>query len=290
MGIEVGGARGQADWIDSRVLQDTAKGGAELGVSIHQHITFADQETSVGSGQITSNLFHPAIVGVRRHARKVNPTGSQFHYEEQIVRDQATLAPDFDGGEIDGGEHVPMRFQKRLPGGLPLTLRGWLDAMLLQDVPHGRVGEAMAEVGERPLNAVVAPTGILGCQADDEVPELVGNGQSSGLLATSAIVPFLGDEQAVPAQDGVRRYQRADLGKKLAAKDLGFDSQPSALVVVEEDAMVAELFAEDLVFSAQVVDDLLLLAIDPACEDEEQELPRLQDEIHGRPGEVKGRS
>jgi hypothetical protein len=41
---------------------------------------------------------------------------------------------------------------------------------------------------------------------------------------------------------------------------------------------------------AQVVDDLLLLAIDPACQDEEQKLPRLQDEVQGSPedpGEIR---
>ena len=43
------------------------------------------------------------------------------------------------------------------------------------------------------------------------------------------------------------------------------------------------LTLEDLVFRAQVVDDLLLLAIDPACQDEEKKLPRLQDEVQGSP-------
>ena len=45
----------------------------------------------------------------------------------------------------------------------------------------------------------------------------------------------------------------------------------------------ASTLLEDLVFRAQVVDDLLLLAIDPACQDEEKQLPRLQDEVQGSP-------
>jgi hypothetical protein len=108
-------------------------------------------------------------------------------------------------------------------------------------------------------------------------------------LATSAIIPFLGDEQAVPTQDGVRRHQGADLSEEPAAKDLGFDCQASALIVVEQDASLDELLPEDLVFGAQVVDDLLLLAIDPTGEDEEQKLPGLEDKVHGQLGEGKGR-
>ena len=37
---------------------------------------------------------------------------------------------------------------------------------------------------------------------------------------------------------------------------------------------------QDLVFGAQVVDDFLLLAVHPAGEDDQQKLPRLQDEVH----------
>jgi hypothetical protein len=96
------------------------------------------------------------------------------------------------------------------------------------------------------------------------------------------MVPLLGDKQAVPAQDGIRRHQGADLGEKLAAKDLGFDGQASALIVVQEDASLAELLAEDLVFGAKILDDLLLLAIDPTGKEEKQKVPGLEDEVHGR--------
>jgi len=78
------------------------------------------------------------------------------------------------------------------------------------------------------------------------------------------------------------------LGEKLAAEDFGFDGQTSALIVIEQDAPFAELLPEDLVFGAQVVDDLLLLAIDPTGEDEEQKVSGLEDKVHGRLGEVKG--
>ncbi len=38
---------------------------------------------------------------------------------------------------------------------------------------------------------------------------------------------------------------------------------------------------EDLVLGAEAVNDLLLLPVDPARKDDEQQLPRLKDEIYG---------
>ena len=54
-----------------------------------------------------------------------------------------------------------------------------------------------------------------------------------------------------------------------------FDSQASPLIVGEASAFLAVGFLEDLVLSPQVFDDLLLLAVDLAGEDEKQKLPRL---------------
>src|SRR5262249_27770035 len=55
---------------------------------------------------------------------------------------------------------------------------------------------------------------------------------------------------------------------------------PAALVVVEQDAFLAQLLLEHLVFGTEVLDDLLLLAMDPAGQDDQQELPGVQDEVH----------
>jgi len=59
------------------------------------------------------------------------------------------------------------------------------------------------------------------------------------------------------------------------------------LLVVEEEAAFTELFLEDLVLGAEVVEGLLLLAVDPACEDEKEKMPRLEEEVHGGPATVE---
>ena len=53
------------------------------------------------------------------------------------------------------------------------------------------------------------------------------------------------------------------------------------MVVVEPDPFLAVGFLQNLVLGAQVVDDLLLLPVDHAGEDGEEEIPGLEDEVHG---------
>ena len=92
----------------------------------------------------------------------------------------------------------------------------------------------------------------------------------------------------MPSQDRVRREQRADFFESLAAEDLAFDRQSTPLIVVQQDPLLAELLFEHLVLGSQVLDHFLLLAIDPASEDDDIELPRLKNEIHDRSIVMKG--
>ena len=47
------------------------------------------------------------------------------------------------------------------------------------------------------------------------------------------------------------------------------------------DPALAEFFFEDLVLGAEVLDDVLLLAVAPTGQDGEQELPGPENDIHG---------
>ena len=53
-----------------------------------------------------------------------------------------------------------------------------------------------------------------------------------------------------------------------------------ALVVVKEDSLLPELLSEDPILRYEVLDSVLLSAIDPAREDQEQELPWLKLRFH----------
>ena len=52
------------------------------------------------------------------------------------------------------------------------------------------------------------------------------------------------------------------------------------LVVVKEDSLLPEFLSENPVLCQQVLDGVLLSAIDPVREDQEQQLPRLQSRSH----------
>ncbi len=95
-----------------------------------------------------------------------------------------------------------------------------------------------------------------------------------------ALVPVCGHEFSMPAKDGFGSHDGGKLVEHLAAEDLAFDGQPASLAVVEEYAFLSELLPEYLILSEDVLDGALLLAIDPAREGEEQQVPWLKLRFH----------
>jgi hypothetical protein len=74
----------------------------------------------------------------------------------------------------------------------------------------------------------------------------------------------------MPGQERLRRDQGGRFVKHPAAQFLGLDRQATALVVVQAQPSSAELFPKNSVFLLEVVDDLLLLLIQPASEGNQQ--------------------
>ena len=70
----------------------------------------------------------------------------------------------------------------------------------------------------------------------------------------------------MPTEDRIGRKQRADFKESLAAEDLAFHGQLSALLVGQQDSFRAELFFQRSILSLQVIDHFLLLSIDPSSE------------------------
>ena len=61
--------------------------------------------------------------------------------------------------------------------------------------------------------------------------------------------------------------------------------QAATLVIVEKNSFLAEFLFKNCIFGAQVFNDFLLLTIDPAGKEQNQQLPRLQNEIHRHLGD-----
>jgi hypothetical protein len=64
--------------------------------------------------------------------------------------------------------------------------------------------------------------------------------------------------------------------KHFSPEDLAFDGRTSPLVVAKQDSVLPEFLSEHTILCQEILDGLLLSAIDPAGKDQEQELPWLQ--------------
>jgi len=85
----------------------------------------------------------------------------QFHDKQQVIRDKSASCPHFIGCEIDGGQHVPMRFEKCGPSRLSLPITGRLNAMLFENVTDRCVADVITDVGQSPLDSIETPRPIL---------------------------------------------------------------------------------------------------------------------------------
>jgi hypothetical protein len=84
----------------------------------------------------------------------------------------------------------------------------------------------------------------------------------------------------MPAQDHVGRHDGGDLAQDPATKAAPFGSEVSALVIGQPGAAPLQLVLEDPVLLDHVLDDLLLVAIDPPREGEGQHLQRRESGVH----------
>jgi hypothetical protein len=89
-------------------------------------------------------------------------------------------------------------------------------------------------------------------------------------LALLAVIPFSGHQFSMPTKQSVEGYNRADFLECLAAQYLSFDGQAAPLVSSGQDAFLAKPLFQYLVFSPQVLDNMLLMAINATRDDEEE--------------------
>ena len=71
----------------------------------------------------------------------------------------------------------------------------------------------------------------------------------------------------MPPQDCIWRHERGDLAEEAASKRFAANSEASALVIGEPHVPPIELRPQDPILFFQVLNDVLLLAIDPACKE-----------------------
>lgn len=99
-------------------------------------------------------------------------------------------------------------------------------------------------------------------------------------------VIFRGDKPPMPPSDRVECEQNFNLRQLIACEELAFDCQSTSLVIGQQDPLPSEFLFENDILGAKLLDDFLLLSIDPSGKHDQHPLPRLQIEVHRRLGNL----
>ena len=137
-----------------------------------------------------------------------------------------------------------------------------------RQAPSRQSGEQVLPVVPRRLerNQRVSriPAGpILAGHLQDQLLDLGGCPRATDRAALAAIV-LLRDKPAIPSEQGVWRYQSADLKEPLAADRLSLRCKAAALTICKRQTLPTQLLAEYPVLLQQVLDYVLLTAIHPS--------------------------
>ncbi len=117
--------------------------------------------------------------------------------------------------------------------------------------------------------------------ADHELGDLLRHAWSSR-LSPRAVVPLPRNQLPVPGKYRVRGDDRRHLSQDFSTERLSFHREPSALLVGQAETLTAKLTLEDAVLLDEVIDDILLVAVDPAGDGDQKELPRVKRAHAGR--------
>src|SRR5688572_19598351 len=248
------------------VFERTPERIAELPVAIEDQEPLLPQKSVDAVGQIPSDLIHEVVVGVRRAADDRHGARGEVDDEERVVRHQPAGGPNLGREEVTGRDRGGVRAQE-LPPGRPIRAFGCrVDAVLLQDLLDGVRGDDVTEIRERAMDAVVSPGQVLARHPDDELGDALHHELPIGLSARER--PLLRDELSMPAQDRLRRDDRGELAEDPPAERGTAHREPHSLVVGRTKLPATELSSEDSVLLAEVLEDALLVAVQPASEDD----------------------
>jgi hypothetical protein len=109
----------------------------------------------------------------------------------------------------------------------------------------------MAEVGESPDDPVVSPSRVFSRHAYDEGFDLGRDRGTARTGATFGSVEFLGNQAAVPSQDGIRERDGGDQFKVLAAEPFADLGQSRALRIGKAQTR-RQMCAEDTILGDEV--------------------------------------
>ncbi len=139
----------------------------------------------------------------------------------------------------------------------------------------------MTEILQSAFYSRVAPARTLSGHTENEFGDLLHHAWSSW-LSPRTVVPLPRDQPPVPGHNRVRRHDRRHVAQDLSTERLAFHREPSSLVIGEAETLATELAFEDAVLLDEVIDDILLVAVEPSSDGDQKELPRVKRAHGGR--------
>lgn len=115
---------------------------------------------------------------------------------------------------------------------------------------HSRIREVVANICQRTLDAIELASRILLGKAKNRIDKHLPDSRLTDQLSVVAMVPFPSNQYPAATQDRIRCKPRANFSQTLPAKDFVFNRQTLPLIIVQQDAFVAELSFEYLIFGS----------------------------------------
>ena len=133
-----------------------------------------------------------------------------------------------------------------------------------------RLRKSWAEYGARPLGRIT-PGRSYDLKATATVPSCAIDAGGAGHIGSYPHQP--GTQRP---EDRIRRHYAGYLAEDLATQQLALHCEAPALIVGEAKPSPAELLPEHPVLLLEVVDDMVLVAIDPTGHGQEEEMQRVR--------------
>ena len=228
---------------NTAIGQRLAAGRAPLGIAIADQGPVAPEAPVICGGEHPRDLAHEGVIRMRRRAHEMHASGRQLDDEERVVRDQPAGRPHFRCEEIRGGDHAPMRGQKRAPR--PRPLRHRTDSGGSKDHGDRGSGDTMPKVLQGSLDPAIAPCRILPRHAKGQLTDLAEHARSSDAASLSR--PLSHDELAMPPQEGIGCDQRRDLTQDLASETVAVRGESTPLGIGQPQRPPVEVLFEDAV-------------------------------------------
>ena len=130
----------------------------------------------------------------------------------------------------------------------------------------------MTKVTQPILNARVTPPRRRSRHFYDEFMDILGDRRTSHFLSREC--PLHRDKSSVPGQNRIGRDDASNRSQHLPAERLSFDCQSAPLVIGKLQLPSPYLPFQNFIFRSEVLNNRLLLPVEPASENYKEEVGR----------------